>query len=133
MLNAEYCFCIVLRLRIKLYAVLLISCQLRMHLEYKNSVILKREIRQFQDLFLERSRLFFYYYICVYFIHLRVSNGILQRYFETNKVIILLSPFQKTLPRSSAFVNWISARFYETGGIIPLKDKRWEKSCRKFP
>ena len=24
-------------------------------------------------------------------------------------------PFHKTLPRSSAFVNWISVRFYETG------------------
>ena len=24
-------------------------------------------------------------------------------------------PFKKTLPRSSAFVNWISVRFYETG------------------
>ena len=23
-------------------------------------------------------------------------------------------PFHKTLPRSSAFVNWISVRFYET-------------------
>ena len=23
-------------------------------------------------------------------------------------------PFNKTLPRSSAFVNWISVRFYET-------------------
>ena len=27
-------------------------------------------------------------------------------------------PFHKTLPRSSAFVNWISARFYETGCIL---------------
>ena len=24
-------------------------------------------------------------------------------------------PFHKTLPRSSAFVNWISVRYYETG------------------
>ena len=23
-------------------------------------------------------------------------------------------PFHKTLPRSSAFINWISVRFYET-------------------
>ena len=27
-------------------------------------------------------------------------------------------PFHKNLPRSSAFVNWISARFYETDCIL---------------
>ena len=27
----------------------------------------------------------------------------------------IYGPFRKTLPRSSSFVNWISARFYITG------------------
>ena len=31
-------------------------------------------------------------------------------------------PFHKTLPRSSACVNWISVRFYETGCIERLAD-----------
>ena len=30
-------------------------------------------------------------------------------------VLCTYRPFHKTLPRSSAFVNWISVRFYETG------------------
>ena len=30
-------------------------------------------------------------------------------------------PFHKTLPRSSLFVNWISARFYETGWMCKWK------------
>ena len=34
---------------------------------------------------------------------------------STNEGITIYSPFHKTLPRSNAFVNWISIRFYETG------------------
>ena len=30
----------------------------------------------------------------------------------------IYSPFHKTLPRSSAFVNWLSIRFYETGPAL---------------
>ena len=29
-------------------------------------------------------------------------------------ILTSLCPFHKTLPRSSAFINWISVRFYET-------------------
>ena len=29
-------------------------------------------------------------------------------------ILTSLCPFHKTLPRSSAFINWISIRFYET-------------------
>ena len=35
-------------------------------------------------------------------------------YLAGANIVIVLSPFQKTLPRLSAFVNWISVRFYET-------------------
>ena len=35
----------------------------------------------------------------------------------------IISPFHRTLPRSSAFVNCISVRFYETGCISIILDK----------
>ena len=34
---------------------------------------------------------------------------------KTEIVLLIYRQFHKTLPRSSAFVNWISVRFYETG------------------
>ena len=34
---------------------------------------------------------------------------------KLNNCTLLYHPFHKTLPRSSAFVNLISVRFYETG------------------
>ena len=33
---------------------------------------------------------------------------------KLNRRIAIYRPFHKTLPRSSAIVNWISVRFYET-------------------
>ena len=62
------------------------------------------------------------------FYKLLVINNIMQVYISLNPYMTLLlliyflhhafatyRPFHKTLPRSSAFVNWISVRFYETG------------------
>ena len=36
------------------------------------------------------------------------------------KKILSYRPFHKTLPRSSAFINWISVRFYGTGCTLRL-------------
>ena len=36
-------------------------------------------------------------------------------------------PFYKTLPRSNSFVNWISARFYETGCTYREEEKTRKK------
>ena len=45
---------------------------------------------------------------------------------------LIYRPFHKTLPRSNAFVNWISVRFYETGcswmrspSLYPASTKCW--------
>ena len=35
--------------------------------------------------------------------------------YKKENVNLTYRPFHKTLPRSSAFCNWISVRFYETG------------------
>ena len=43
----------------------------------------------------------------------------MQEVYGTAKVIILLySPFHKTLPKSSLQMHWISVRFYEMRDIL---------------
>ena len=37
---------------------------------------------------------------------------------------VMYRPFHKTLPRTSAFVNWISVRFYETEIFLPAPRTR---------
>ena len=54
----------------------------------------------------ENSKISYIMHICIYFLKLMSINII--------NSIFNYRPFQKTLPRSSAFVYWISVRFYET-------------------
>ena len=56
--------------------------------------------------------LFYRHLLNILFVYLYKNNTV-KRFFR-----FLYRPFHKTLPRSSAFVNWISVRFYET-------DCRW--------
>ena len=45
----------------------------------------------------------------------------------TFNIIFMYRPFYKTLPRSSAFFNWISVRFYETdyNKAVGAASQRW--------
>ena len=51
-------------------------------------------------------------------------NKIIYRGFPEIGSLLSYRPFHKTLPRSSAFVNWISVRFYETGCTWALRDRQ---------
>ena len=60
-----------------------------------------------------------YIHIVFYLALLLKDSFSLQRSFRFLKIYrkyihFTYRPFHKTLPRSSAFVNWISVRFYET-------------------
>ena len=53
---------------------------------------------------------------------LQKSPAVLQQHTNKSGIkifpkVFTYRPFHKTLPRSNAFVNWISVRFYETGCI----------------
>ena len=43
---------------------------------------------------------------------------------QFNRVCRKYRPFHKTLPRSSAYVNWISVRFYKTGCTSKSQKRR---------
>ena len=62
--------------------------------------------------------------ICLYFEFKQYSPFIFLM-FPKKFLLLMYQPFHKTLQRFSAFVNWISVRFYETDCIRKDQSQIW--------